>query len=61
LIGRYCGTNIPDPILSTTNFLWVKFFSDATTERPGFGASVTNVDPICGSQTALNATEDSQV
>jgi hypothetical protein len=61
LIGRYCGTTIPDPITSTTNFLWIKFFSDSTTERRGFEASVVNVDPICGSQIALNVTTDAQV
>ena len=43
------------------SFLWVKFFSDATTNQPGFVANLQNVDPICGSHISLNVTETVQV
>ena len=60
-IGHYCGTTAPSPITSSSSFLWVKFFSDATTNQPGFVATLQNVDPICGSHIPLNVTETVQV
>jgi CUB domain len=61
MIGRFCGTTVPDPVTTSSNFLWVKFFTDATTERTGFEATVVNVDPVCGSPIAINATYQPQV
>ena len=55
---------VQDLIYSTLphfSFLWVKFFSDATTNQPGFVANLQNVDPICGSHISLNVTETVQV
>ena len=61
LIGRYCGTTAPSALRSSSNFLWVKFLSDATTERAGFVATLTNVDPVCGSHQVLNVSTSVQV
>ncbi|KTF87440.1 hypothetical protein cypCar_00025640 [Cyprinus carpio] len=38
LIGKYCGTTLPAPILSTTNGLWIRFKSDSSVSRAGFRA-----------------------
>ena len=38
LIGRFCGTAAPAALRSSSNFLWVKFLSDATTQLSGFRA-----------------------
>jgi hypothetical protein len=61
LIGRYCGNTAPAAVRSSSNFLWVKFLSDATTSKSGFVATVTNVDPVCGSHNVLNVTNSTQV
>ncbi|XP_071816020.1 neuropilin and tolloid-like protein 2 isoform X3 [Apostichopus japonicus] len=38
LLVRLCGTEPPDPVTSTTNFLWVGFFTDLDIEENGFKA-----------------------
>ncbi|XP_016093659.1 cubilin [Sinocyclocheilus grahami] len=38
LIGKYCGSTLPAPILSTTNGLWIRFKSDSSVSRAGFRA-----------------------
>uniref|UniRef100_A0A8C1I6Q0 Cubilin (intrinsic factor-cobalamin receptor) n=1 Tax=Cyprinus carpio TaxID=7962 RepID=A0A8C1I6Q0_CYPCA len=38
LIGKYCGTTLPAPVLSTTNGLWIRFKSDSSVSRAGFRA-----------------------
>ncbi|XP_026057290.1 cubilin-like [Carassius auratus] len=38
LIGKYCGTTLPAPILSTANGLWIRFKSDSSVSRAGFRA-----------------------
>ncbi|XP_037612385.1 cubilin [Sebastes umbrosus] len=41
LIGRYCGSVLPAPILSSSNFLWIRFRSDSSVSRAGFRAVYT--------------------
>ncbi|CAL8311895.1 unnamed protein product [Merluccius merluccius] len=41
LIGKYCGSTLPSPILSTSNTLWVRFKSDSSVHRAGFRAVYT--------------------
>lgn len=38
LLARLCGTVAPDPVTSSTNFLWVGFFTDSDVEEEGFRA-----------------------
>ncbi|XP_043916230.1 cubilin-like [Protopterus annectens] len=38
LIGKYCGSVIPEPITSNSNRLWIKFKSDASVTKGGFRA-----------------------
>ena len=40
---RYCGTTFPPELSSTRNELFIKFFSDDTTTRPGFLISYESV------------------
>lgn len=62
LNGHYCGTTAPRPITTSNNFMWIKFYSDSTTNQRGFVATVQSVDPICGSLGApLNATNEISV
>lgn len=39
LLGNYCGHNIPKPLTTSTNTLYVKFESDSTHNRQGFNAT----------------------
>ncbi|KAI4871253.1 hypothetical protein NFI96_019773 [Prochilodus magdalenae] len=38
LIGKYCGSTLPAPILSTLNVLWIRFKSDDSVSHAGFRA-----------------------
>ncbi|KAM4718445.1 cubilin [Anableps anableps] len=38
LIGKYCGSTLPAPILSSSNSLWIRFKSDNSVSRAGFRA-----------------------
>ncbi|KZS21868.1 Tolloid 2-like protein, partial [Daphnia magna] len=50
LIGRYCGppSLIPPPIVSTHNYLWIKFQTDASDQNLGFQANYSSIDVGCG-------------
>ena len=61
LIGHFCGSEAPRPITSSSNVLWVKFFSDATTNQRGFVANIQNAEPLCGSLLPINVTTNTQV
>ncbi|XP_032366699.1 cubilin [Etheostoma spectabile] len=41
LIGRYCGSSLPAPILSSSNLLWIRFRSDDSISQAGFRAVYT--------------------
>lgn len=41
LIGKYCGSSLPAPILSSSNSLWIRFRSDTSVSRAGFRAVYT--------------------
>lgn len=38
LFGKYCGTTLPAPILSSANDLWIRFKSDSSVSNAGFRA-----------------------
>ncbi|XP_053408750.1 cubilin-like isoform X2 [Mercenaria mercenaria] len=48
LIGTYCGSNIPPMITSTSNVLYVRFYSDVSVTGAGFNATYTQLDGVCG-------------
>uniref|UniRef100_A0A4W3GLI9 Metalloendopeptidase n=1 Tax=Callorhinchus milii TaxID=7868 RepID=A0A4W3GLI9_CALMI len=39
ILGRFCGSKMPDPVLSTTNKMFIGFISDASVQRKGFQAT----------------------
>jgi len=41
ILGRFCGSRKPDAITSSSNQMFVKFFSDASVQKRGFAASHT--------------------
>lgn len=44
LIGRYCGNQLPSPIRSTSNVLYVRFVADYTIHGTGFNATYQQED-----------------
>ncbi|XP_046392545.1 cubilin-like [Ischnura elegans] len=48
LIGLYCGTNIPDAIISQSNQLWVFFHSNIMNQGRGFRIETEAVIGGCG-------------
>ncbi|XP_061178089.1 cubilin-like [Saccostrea echinata] len=59
LIGKYCGNQIPAPIKSTSNVLYVLFVADFTVHHAGFNATYQQEDALCGG--AFSATDSPQV
>ena len=39
ILGKYCGSNLPLPIVATGNKVWVKFRTDGSGTRSGFKVS----------------------
>ncbi|GAB6032010.1 hypothetical protein CHUAL_010385 [Chamberlinius hualienensis] len=48
LLGKFCGRDIPEAIVSTNNMLWVKFKTDSSVQNRGFLANYTTIDLGCG-------------
>ncbi|XP_077790275.1 tolloid-like protein 1 isoform X3 [Podarcis muralis] len=41
ILGRLCGSKIPDPLVATGNKMFLRFVSDASVQRKGFQATHT--------------------
>ncbi|KAI1887747.1 hypothetical protein AGOR_G00193540 [Albula goreensis] len=39
ILGRLCGSKVPDPLVSTGNKMYLRFISDASVQRKGFQAT----------------------
>ncbi|MGH0159306.1 UNVERIFIED_CONTAM: hypothetical protein FKN15_040677, partial [Acipenser sinensis] len=52
LIGKYCGSELPAPITSTSNRLWITFKSDASITKGGFRA-IYQVSPAQSTQRSM--------
>ncbi|XP_044539963.1 bone morphogenetic protein 1-like, partial [Gracilinanus agilis] len=39
VLGRFCGSKKPEPVLATGNRMFLRFFSDNSVQRKGFQAS----------------------
>lgn len=39
ILGRLCGSKIPEPLVATGNKMFVRFISDASVQRKGFQAT----------------------
>ncbi|GFG35967.1 hypothetical protein Cfor_02931, partial [Coptotermes formosanus] len=48
LMNKYCGTDVPMPILSQSNALWIEFYSDDSNEDEGFVLRLEAVFEGCG-------------
>ncbi|KAG9276492.1 cubilin [Astyanax mexicanus] len=58
LVGTFCGTTVPAPFVSSSNFLTVHFVSDGSVSFRGFNATYSAVDRLCGG--IYNATSTPQ-
>lgn len=48
VIGTFCGSRIPNDVLSTGNHMWIHFRSDGSVEKRGFKMSYTTYDTSNG-------------
>ncbi|XP_030624670.1 LOW QUALITY PROTEIN: cubilin [Chanos chanos] len=48
LVGTFCGDVIPEPFVSSSNFLTVRFVSDGSVSLRGFNATYKAIDRLCG-------------
>lgn len=39
IMGTYCGPQMPDPLTTTSNFMYLKFVTDGSVQNNGFEAS----------------------
>jgi hypothetical protein len=44
LKGRFCGTQFPEPIISSDRYLWLSFKTDANLEKRGFQGVFTFIN-----------------
>ena len=47
-LGKYCGSTLPDPILSFTNVATVHFHSDSTVNGEGFRVTYNATEHALG-------------
>lgn len=47
VLGRFCGSKKPEPVLATGNRMFLRFYSDNSVQRKGFQASHSTGDPRC--------------
>lgn len=38
ILGRFCGSKKPDPVVASSSSLFLRFYSDASVQRKGFQA-----------------------
>ena len=41
-MGKFCGSKIPDPVVSNSNAVFLVFYTDASVQRKGFHATHTS-------------------
>lgn len=51
VLGRLCGTKEPDPVISSSNRMFLRFFSDNSVQKKGFEATYTSGNTYCWFQT----------
>lgn len=55
VIGTYCGVQIPDPVTSSGNFMYMKFVTDGSVQNLGFEAGYTTEEAACGGSLTENS------
>lgn len=58
-VGRYCGDELPEDIISTGNVMTLKFLSDASVTAGGFQIKYIAVDPLSKSSQGKNTSTTS--
>eukprot|EP00795_Rhopilema_esculentum_P014104 gene14104-5092_t len=54
IIGRYCGSTTPSPIVTSSNRVSVQFVTDGTTQSSGFMVNYTQFVQGCGGQLSIS-------
>lgn len=48
VLGRFCGSKKPEPVLATGSRMFLRFYSDNSVQRKGFQASHSTGEPTAG-------------
>lgn len=56
IIGRYCGHDSPNNIITTTSAAYIRFVTDSVRQSTGFTATLTMIESPCGSVPYKNFT-----
>ncbi|XP_071156308.1 cubilin-like isoform X2 [Mytilus edulis] len=48
VLNKFCGSQVPDPVTTTQNSMWVKFVSDGSVHNTGFQATYAASSAACG-------------
>lgn len=56
VIGRYCGHDLPNDIISSGSALYILFVTDSIRQSTGFRTKFTQIPSLCSSQTYQNFT-----
>ncbi|XP_066598353.1 cubilin-like [Prorops nasuta] len=47
-INKFCGNIVPRPIVSSSNVMWIRLFTDGTTNGRGVTGTLQSVNSLCG-------------
>lgn len=47
ILSRLCGSKLPEPLVSTSNRIYLRFISDASVQRKGFHATHSTGQSMC--------------
>ncbi|XP_049840768.1 cubilin-like [Schistocerca gregaria] len=48
MLGKFCGSQIPQKVITSSDHMWIRFVSDGTYNAPGFRAQVFQRTSPCG-------------
>jgi hypothetical protein len=55
VLGRFCGSKKPEPVLATGSRMFLRFYSDNSVQRKGFQASHSTGEACLGPAYCLHA------
>lgn len=58
ILGRFCGSKKPEPVVATGSSLFLRFYSDASVQRKGFQAVHSTGGGHCGHLTGSELVKD---
>lgn len=58
MLGKYCGNNLPENLVTSSNNIWIEFSSDSpNSNKKGFNLTLESTHLACGSIYTSNSGE----